>query len=105
MDGLTPGATYSLSTTAGATIIGGEHPLFKAMSANVAVITSAVLPAYAPPEEGEDDDALDPRYALAKHNHDLDYLKTIDAGAVISTYDLQAGPVFDETDGRQVLTG
>jgi len=105
--GLTPGATYSLSTTPGQVVQGSANPLYKAMSAEAATLTSAVQVAFVPPTEPEEpgDGELDPRYALVDHLHDDKYIRSIDHGAVISIYNLNAGPVFDAADGRQVLTG
>ena len=104
LSGLTPGATYSLSTSPGEVIVGAENPLYKALSSDTAVLTGAVQVAYTPPvEEDEGFGPLDPRYALTTHRHEPIYLRTIDDGAVISIEPTVAGPVFDESDGRQVL--
>jgi hypothetical protein len=56
-----------------------------------------------PADPVEDNNALDPRYALTAHRHEPIYLRTIDDGAVISIETAYAGPVFDESDGRQVI--
>lgn len=107
LSGLTPGATYSLSTSPGVTVVGAENPLYKALSSDTAVLTGAVQVAYTPPPPPEEDTEgpLDSRYALTDHLHDDKYVRTIDHGAVISIYNVNPGPVFDASDGRQVLTG
>jgi len=105
LTGLTPGATYSLSAVPGQLVQGTANPLYKAVAADAAILTSAVQsPVATTPPDEETEAGPDPRYALVEHSHDREYLRTIDHGAVISIYSLQPGPVFDVSDGRQVLT-
>lgn len=115
LDGLTPGQTYYVLNGVLTTEATGDPIGYAVSSTQLIVGSTPTIPAPVDTSSFASTTALaaaiaaevaraDSAYAATGHNHDTWYIRSIDRQGVISVVPGMAGPVFDVSDGRQVLT-